>query len=237
MRYVRSMREHRGRMSAIARSCPACGNDLPAGARFCASCGARSGPLDAPVTYAIAERRIFGVIPGASALAAVQRTAGRWWAVLRSRIRLALAVVDSRVNAGIARLNLRRELRAIERERARALQALGDAVYREDSDEGGRVRRLLAELDKRTEAANMQLEQIDRYERERIAGARMESGPTNVLEPEPPPSAPEPPLIPEPEPVPHEPPGPVIVPEPEPVPHEPTGPVIVPEPEPPAPRG
>ena len=42
-----------------------------------------------------------------------------------------------------------------------------------------------------------------------------------------------PPTIPEPEPAPHEPPGPVIVPEPEPVPHEPPGPVIVPEPEPP----
>ena len=42
-----------------------------------------------------------------------------------------------------------------------------------------------------------------------------------------------PPNLPEPEPVPHEPPGPVIVPEPEPVPHQPPGPVIVPEPEPP----
>ena len=42
-----------------------------------------------------------------------------------------------------------------------------------------------------------------------------------------------PPQIPEPGPVPHEPPGPVIVPEPEPVPHEPPGPVIVPEPSPP----
>jgi hypothetical protein len=41
---------------------------------------------------------------------------------------------------------------------------------------------------------------------------------------------PQRPLVPEPEPVPHEPPGPVIVPEPEPVPHEPPGPVIVPEP-------
>ncbi len=42
-----------------------------------------------------------------------------------------------------------------------------------------------------------------------------------------------PPTEPEPQPVPHEPPGPVVVPEPEPVPHEPPGPVIVPEPEPP----
>jgi hypothetical protein len=43
-----------------------------------------------------------------------------------------------------------------------------------------------------------------------------------------------PPNVPEPEPAPHEPPGPVIVPEPEPVPHVPPGPVIVPEPEPPS---
>jgi hypothetical protein len=41
-----------------------------------------------------------------------------------------------------------------------------------------------------------------------------------------------PPNVPEPAPVPHEPPGPVIVPEPAPVPHEPPGPVIVPEPQP-----
>jgi hypothetical protein len=44
----------------------------------------------------------------------------------------------------------------------------------------------------------------------------------------------QPPLVPEPGPVPSDPPGPVIVPEPEPVPHEPPGPVIVPEPQPPA---
>ena len=43
-----------------------------------------------------------------------------------------------------------------------------------------------------------------------------------------------PPVVPEPAPVPHEPPGPVIVPEPEPVPHEPPGPAVVPEPGPPS---
>ena len=124
MRYARSMREHRGQMSAIAHSCAACGNDLPVGS--------------------------------------------------------------------------------------------------------GRIRTHLGELERRTEAVNMELENVDRYERERIAGARMEGGPTNVVEP-------EPPIVPEPEPVPHVPPGPVIVPEPEPAPHEPPGPVIVPEPEPPSP--
>ena len=43
-------------------------------------------------------------------------------------------------------------------------------------------------------------------------------------------------VVPEPQPEPSEPPGPVIVPEPEPVPHEPPGPVIVPEPTPPDPN-
>jgi hypothetical protein len=228
MRYARSMREHRGHMSAIAHSCAACGNDLPVGARFCASCGARTGPAGGPVTWSVAEKRLFGVVPGATVLTTVQRSVGRLLGVIHSRIRFALAVVDSRVSAAIARVHLRWQLRAVERERSRALHALGEAVYRDDHEESGRIRTHLGELERRTEAVNMELENVDRYERERIAGARMEGGPTNVVEL-------EPPIVPEPEPVPHVPPGPVIVPEPEPAPHEPPGPVIVPEPEPPSP--
>jgi hypothetical protein len=66
------------------------------------------------------------------------------------------------------------------------------------------------------------LERVDRTLSERIGRARRESGVTEPAEP-----------VPEPAPVPSDPPGPVIVPEPEPVPHEPPGPVIVPEPQPP----
>jgi hypothetical protein len=68
-------------------------------------------------------------------------------------------------------------------------------------------------------------QRVRRRAEDQIVQARMEAGPTNVVEPEP---------EPEPMPEPSEPPGPVIVPEPEPVPHEPPGPVVVPEPAPPS---
>jgi hypothetical protein len=69
---------------------------------------------------------------------------------------------------------------------------------------------------------------------ERIEQAHAEGGATERRPSEPAGSAVElPPNVPEPEPVPSDPPGPVIVPEPEPVPHVPPGPVIVPEPQPP----
>jgi hypothetical protein len=63
MRYARSMWEQRRPMSAIAHSCASCGNELPIGARFCASCGARATAVGRPVTWASAERRYFGVLP------------------------------------------------------------------------------------------------------------------------------------------------------------------------------
>jgi len=236
MRYGRSIRVHRRAMSAIVRSCAACGGDVVAGARFCASCGARVGPIGGPVSWSVAERRYFGVLPGATIAAAVRSRAARLWAVLRSRIRLAAVVVGSHVRAELARLRLRLELRQLERERARELYALGDAVYRDDREGADRARARVGDVERRVQAVNAGLERISDREAERIARARLEGGPTSIVEP-PPPGAPEPPIVPEPEPVPHEPPGPVIVPEPEPAPHEPPGPVIVPEPDPqPPPR-
>jgi hypothetical protein len=163
------------------------------------------------VSWSIAEKRVFGVVPGATAIAVVRSRVGRLWAVLRSRIRLAIAVVESRAAAAAARFRLRRELRALEHERARQLYALGDAVYHDDRDATARIRARVGELERTMEAMQTELEQIDRDEDERIARARMEGEPTNIVQPEP---MPEP--VPEPEPVPHEPPGPVIVPEPEP---------------------
>jgi hypothetical protein len=231
MRYVRSMWEHREVMSAIVHNCAACGTGLPVGARFCASCGARISPVGGPVSWSVAERRYFGVVPGATLAAAVRTRAVRLWAALSSRIRLAFAVADSRVRAWLAQLPLRFHLRRLEQERARELHALGDAVYRDDRDQSARTRKRVGAVDSRVAAVNAELERVARVEGERIAQARLEGNPTSIVEP-PPPGAPEPPIVPEPEPVPHEPPGPVIVPEPEPVPHEPPGPVIVPEPDP-----
>jgi hypothetical protein len=209
-------------MSAIAHSCAACGTDLPVGARFCASCGARTTPADRRVTWSLSEKRVFGVLPAATALSAVRGRGGRWVARLRARIRYVLVVAEARVAAGIARLRRRRDWRRLDHERARALLALGDAAYRDDRGASIRVRAEVAAIERRMEALNMELSQIDRREHERIAHAQMEGQPTNVV-------------VPEPQPEPSEPPGPVIVPEPEPVPHEPPGPVIVPEPAPPDP--
>ncbi len=224
MRYERSMRAKSGRMSAIAHSCAACGTDLPVGARFCASCGARSAPADRPVTWSVSEKHVFGVLPAATALSAVRGRGGRWVARLRARISYVLVVAEARIAAGIARLRLRRGWRTLEHERARALLVLGDAVYRDDRGTSDRVRAQVADIERRMEALNMELNQIHRREHERIAHAQLEGRPTNVV-------------VPEPQPEPSEPPGPVIVPEPEPVPHEPHGPVIVPEPAPPDPSG
>lgn len=217
------MRAKSGLMSAIAHSCAACGTDLPVGARFCASCGARSAPADGPVSWSLSEKRVFGVLPAATALSAVRGRGGRWFARLRARTRYVVVVAEARIAAGIARLRLRRDWRSLEHERARALHALGDAVYRDDRGAIDRARAQVADIERRMEALNMELKQIDRREHERIAHAQMEGQPTNVV-------------VPEPRPEPSEPPGPVIVPEPEPVPHEPPGPVIVPEPAPPDPN-
>ncbi len=67
--------------------------------------------------------------------------------------------------------------------------------------------------------------------RERMHQAPLERRPMEGVSM--PPTESQSPLVPEPEPVPSDPPGPVIVPEPQPVPHVPPGPVVVPEPQPP----
>jgi hypothetical protein len=188
-----------------------------------------------PVSWSVAERRYFGVVPGGRIAASVRTRLGRLRAVARSRVRLALVVAHSRLTVARVRLPLHWEARRLEAERTRLLHALGGAAYRDDREETGRLRAQIGELEGRMEAVHDHVKQIERWEIEQIARARLEGSPTNIVPQPPGTPEPEPPLVPEPEPVPHEPPGPVIVPEPEPVPHEPPGPVIVPEPQPPAP--
>jgi hypothetical protein len=214
-------------MSAIAHSCPSCGSNLPVGARFCASCGART-TATGPVTWSAAERRYFGVVPARSLVSSVRTRLGRFFAIARSSIRYAAAVVVSRSGAAVERLRLQREQSRLQHERSHRLYALGDAVYRNEREETAHARSRIGELDRRMEETRAELQRIEHRANEQVAQARMEGGPTIVPEPEP-----EPEPVPEPTPAPSEPPGPVIVPEPEPVPHEQAGPVIVPEPEPP----
>jgi hypothetical protein len=232
MRYERSIRGTTGSISAIAHSCAACGGDVPAGARFCASCGARLRSTGGGVSWSIADKRYFGALrPGGIGRAAGVRL-GRLWAMTLGRLRLALTTVSVRSAAAIARLQLRWAAKRLERERGRLLHALGEAVYRDDQERASEIRGHVGDVDRHLEAVKDELRRVEREADDLIRQARMEGGPTNVVQPDPDP-APGPEVVPEPQPEPHEPPGPVIVPEPEPVPHEPPGPVIVPEPTPP----
>jgi outer membrane biosynthesis protein TonB len=208
------------------------------GARFCAACGARTAAASRPVSWSTAERRYFGLFPGRRFAGTVRGRLQRWFAIARSQVRLAVAVMRSQLRAALETFRLRREVSRLERERSRQLHALGDATYRGDEEQATEVRARLRGVERRMDAVGQQLADVQRRAGERIDHAQMESGPTNIVEPNPAPAPgePAPPIVPEPEPVPSDPPGPVIVPEPEPVPHEPPGPVIVPEPEPPTGR-
>jgi zinc ribbon protein len=211
-------------MSAIAHSCPSCGSEIPVGARFCASCGHYTAGTG-PVSWSMSERRYFGVVPAKSLVRAGHSRLTRFLTIARSTIRYAVAVVVSRSGAAVEDFRLRREQSWLRRERTRQMQALGEAVYRDDLEETARIRSGVGELERRMEDTRAEQQRVRRRAEDQIVQARMEAGPTNVVEPEP---------EPEPMPEPSEPPGPVIVPEPEPVPHEPPGPVVVPEPAPPS---
>jgi hypothetical protein len=184
------------------------------------------------VTWGVASRRTFGVVPGRARWRTARTRSSRSLALVKGRARLVGELVAAWIDAQIARLHVRRDAWILDRERARCLKALGAAVHEGREDEADRVKSRLAELDAGIAGARGELGHIDEWMHERIARARLEDGSTEQV-PVPVPE-PSPVPAPEPSPVPSDPPGPVIVPEPEPVPHEPPGPVIVPEPGPPA---
>jgi len=174
--------------------------------------------------------RYFGVPSGRELFRTAQGGLAHLWALEVARLRLLKAVLLAQLREWIETLRLEREAAAIWRRRERALQALGEAVYHAGTGEAERAKAQVAELDHLLLQLGQRVREAQAERQRRIERAWREEGPTEVAVP-----PLEPPLVPEPEPVPHEPPGPVIVPEPEPVPHEPPGPVIVPEPQPPQP--
>jgi hypothetical protein len=171
----------------------------------------------------VTDRRTFGVLPGRAWMRSARARMRRVGGVVRARLVQAVEILRARVEAQLDRFRLRRRAAQLSRDRAQALQDLGAAVLTEDPEVLDHAKARVTEVDGRLTGVANDLERVDRTLSERIGRARRESGVTEPAEP-----------VPEPAPVPSDPPGPVIVPEPEPVPHEPPGPVIVPEPQPPA---
>jgi hypothetical protein len=207
---------------------------MPPAARFCVGCGSRVGPDHGAISWDVAERRYFGVLPGRRFFRAASTRVARLWAIVLGRIRQSVAVVAARADAELQILALRRDAAKLSRERASRLRELGEAVYQGGSDETEQARARVAELDTRLATTEEQMSATREHLARQLESARREGGATEVEQP--PFDPPGPVIVPEPEPVPLDPPGPVIVPEPEPVPHEPPGPVIVPEPQPPQAR-
>jgi zinc-ribbon domain len=208
-------------MSAITASCPNCHSALPPDARFCAGCGRRVGEDPAEITWAVADRRTFGVVPGRSRIRSARIRTVRLLGLGRAQVVLVVEIMRAHIRAQRDRYRLHRRAAALARERSQALQGLGEAALYGDRQDVRRAKEHVIGLDAELQTVSEELEQVERRLRARVGAVQREEGATRAVEP-----------VPEPEPLPSDPPGPVVVPEPEPVPHEPPEPVIVPEPQP-----
>jgi zinc-ribbon domain len=212
-------------MSAITASCPNCDSALPPDARFCAACGRRVGSDPAEITWAVADRRTFGVLPGRSRIRSARIRTVRLLGLARARVVLVVEILRAHVRAQRDRYRLHRHAASLAQERSQALQRLGEATLYGDRQDVKREKEHVTGVDAELQSVREELERVERRLRARVGAVQREEGATRAVEPVPEPE-------PEPIPAPSDPPGPVVVPEPEPVPHEPPGPVIVPEPQP-----
>ncbi|MGE5434547.1 MAG: hypothetical protein ACM3S3_07155 [Candidatus Doudnabacteria bacterium] len=158
---------------------------------------------------------------------AVARGSRRVFATARDRTGFAVEAVSVHSAARKELFRLRHELSELAAERTEAARALGEAVYggAEGEVEAGRNR--MSELDQALADKEGEMTRVAAAANERIQRAQLQVRPTEVVEP---------PDVPEPMPLPSEPPQPVTVPEPSPVPSEPPMPVPSPEPSPPQPE-
>lgn len=152
-------------------------------------------------------------------LARIGRRSAR---VVRDRTGFAVEAVSVQSVVRLELFRLRRELAELVAHRAEAARALGEAVYGGVEDEAEAARNRMAEVDRAIADKEKEMTEVTAAATERIQRAQLQVQPTAVVEP---------PQVPEPMPVPSEPPQPVTVPEPSPVPSEPP----MPEPSPPQP--
>jgi hypothetical protein len=155
--------------------------------------------------------------------ARLARLPGRAIGGLRNRAGVAAGAVGAYSSAQMELFRLRREFAELVARRAEAARSLGEAVYRDADEDAANARNLVGELDAAMTAKEAEMTKVATDATARIQRGRLEVQPTAVVEP---------PEVPEPMPVPSEPPQPVTVPEPSPVPSEPPGPVPVPDPTP-----
>jgi hypothetical protein len=153
----------------------------------------------------------------------VSRLTSRALEEIRDRAGFAVEAVSVHSSARVDLFRLRRELSELVAQRAEAARALGEAVYGGAEDEVESARQRLSELDQALADKESEMTTVAATANERIQRAQLQAQPTAVVEP---------PQIPEPMPVPSEPPQPVTVPEPSPVPSEPPVPVPAPDPTP-----
>jgi len=154
---------------------------------------------------------------------ALARLPGRAIGGLRDRAGVAAGAVGAYSSAQMELFRLRREFAELVARRAEAARSLGEAVYRDADEDAGNARNLVGELDAAMTAKEAEMTKVATDATARIQKGRLEVQPTAVVEPA---------EVPEPMPVPSEPPQPVTVPEPSPVPSEPPGPTPVPDPTP-----
>lgn len=162
---------------------------------------------------------------------AVARITTRGVRAFRGQAGFAVEAVSAQSGARLELFRLRRELEELVGQRADAARALGEAVYGGDEKAAANGRNRMGELERALAEREAEMTRVATEANERIQRAQLQAQPTAVVEP---------PNIPEPSPVPSEPPQPVTVPEPTPEPSPPPmpapSPEPTPEPSPPAPE-
>ena len=151
------------------------------------------------------------------------RVTGRAFERARDRAGFAVEAVSVHSRARAELLRLRHEVADLAGRRAESARALGEAVYGGAEDDVVEARNRMSELDRALAEKETQMTTVAAEAKERLQRAQLRAQPTAVVEP---------PEVPEPMPVPSEPPQPVTVPEPSPVPSEPPVPSPTPDPMP-----
>jgi hypothetical protein len=149
---------------------------------------------------------------------AVARVSTRALGGIRDRAGFAVETLSAQSGARVELFRLRRELSELVAQRAETARVLGEAVYGGADQEAEQARTRMRELDEALAAKEAEMRNVAAEANERIQRAQLQVQPTAV--------------VPEPMPVPSEPPQPVTVPEPSPVPSEPPMPQPLPDPTP-----